>query len=103
LHYLRRREIDALLFRVESLRKYAGTHLKDSSSIRSKTFFKLLELTVRLDLNPGQCRLKSKYLLTRLQNAPLPGDAYAEIEIIPYEHLWDLTLKLLKEKSSRVF
>jgi hypothetical protein len=32
-----------------------------------------------------------------MQSTPVPGDAYAEIEIIPYEQLWAIVLRTLEE------
>ena len=96
LHYLRNKDTDGLLHRIEGLRKYAGTHLKDNFSDRSKTFFRLLMLTVKEDFQASQCRRKGKYLYEKLQVISPPGDAYAEIEIIPYEHIWELILDILE-------
>ncbi len=95
LHYLKTKEVDSLLYRLESLRKYLGRYLKDQSSIRSQLFFKLLMLVVKEDLHPERCRRKGKALSDRLAATPTPGDAFAEIEIIPYEHLWEEILKVL--------
>jgi hypothetical protein len=98
LHYLKTRQTDALLYRIECLRKYALLHLKEQGSVRSKAFFKLLEMVVKEDYHPAQCRQKSRYLYSRLQTSLPPGDAFAEIEIIPYEHLWDWILDTLQSK-----
>ena len=98
LHYLKTDQADALLYRIECLRKYALLHLKEQGGARSKAFFKLLELVVRENYHPVNCRLKSRYLYTRLQSSLPAGDTFAEIEIIPYEHLWDWLLDTLKAK-----
>jgi hypothetical protein len=102
LHFLKTMQTDALLYRIESLRKYAQLHLKENASARSKAFFKLLEMVVKEDFHAGRCRQKSRYLHTRLQTTLPPGDAFAEIEIIPYEHLWDWILLTLQNQKSHV-
>jgi hypothetical protein len=98
MYYLREKDLEALVYRIGYLRKYMGTHLKDSFSDRSRLFFKLLLLTVREQLDPEGCRKKGKGIYEKLQNTPPPGDAYAETEIIPYEHLWDLAIQTLEKK-----
>jgi len=102
LHFLKTMQTDALLYRIESLRKYAQLHLKENASARSKAFFKLLEMVVKEDYHAARCRQKSRYLHTRLQTTLPPGDAFAEIEIIPYEHLWDWILLTLQNQKSHV-
>lgn len=99
LHYLKNDQADALFYRIECLRKYALLHLKEQGSARSKAFFKLLEIVVKEDFQASQCRQKSYYLYSRLQTSLPAGDAFAEIEIIPYEQLWDWVLNTLALQS----
>ena len=98
LHYLKSKEVEALLYRIESLKKYSGRHLKDNFSLRTQYFFKLLMLVVKEDLDPNRVRRKGRALADKLADTPAPGDAYAEIEIIPYEALWEQILRILQEK-----
>ena len=99
LHYLKMKEAEALLYRIESLRKYAGRHLKDVVSLRTQYFFKLLMLVVKEDMSPAKVRRKGRALADKMADTPPPGDAYAEIEIIPYEVLWEHILRILQEKK----
>jgi hypothetical protein len=101
IYLLEKGDVEALLYRIESLKKYISTHLKDVFSLRSKLFLKLLMLAVTEDFDEVQCRQKGEQLYKKLIATPAPGDAYAEIEIVPYEHLWDLILKILKDKETR--
>ncbi|WP_347158611.1 hypothetical protein [Pontibacter chitinilyticus] len=98
IHFLRKHDVEALLYRIESLKKYINTHLKDTFSLRSKTFLKLLILTVTEDFDVEACKTKGEKLYQKLIDTPAPGDAFAEIEIVPYEHLWELILNIIKEK-----
>ena len=95
LYYLRAHDIEALLARLEGLRKYQQRHLRDAATLRSQLFFRLLLLTVKEDFNAKVSEKKGQALLTRLREAPQPGEAFAEIEIIPYEDLWTITLEIL--------
>lgn len=95
LYFLKKGDTEGLLYRIESLKKYILTHLKDSFSLRSKLFLKLLMLTVTEDYNASSCRAKGAKHYQKLIETPTPGDAYAEIEIVPYEHLWELILEAM--------
>lgn len=100
IHFLKNGDAEALVYRIESLNKYILTHLKDAFSLRSKLFLKLLMLTVTEDFNSFACRKKGQKYYDKLAATPTPGDAYAEIEIIPYEHLWELILGILEKQNS---
>lgn len=99
IYFLQKEDSEALLYRIESLKKYILTHLKDTFSLRSKTFLKLMILTVTEDFDADACRKKGQKLYQKLIEAPIPGDAYAEIEIVPYEHLWEHIISILESKS----
>ncbi|WP_345221936.1 hypothetical protein [Hymenobacter koreensis] len=101
LHYLQQNNAEALLMRLEGLRKYETAHLRDVSTLRSRLFFRLLQLTVKVDYDPVMCEEKGQALLNRLRDTPPPGEAYSDIEIIPYESLWVITLELLRNGKLR--
>ncbi|WP_266205115.1 hypothetical protein [Pontibacter kalidii] len=96
IYFLQKKETEALLYRIESLKKYILTHLRDTFSLRSKTFLKLLILIVTEDYDVVACKKKGQKLYQKLIETPIPGDAYAEIEIVPYEHLWEHILDRLE-------
>ena len=97
-YFLQRKDMEALLYRIESLKKYIHTHLKDSFSLRSKLFLKLLILAVTEDFDVESVQKKGRKHLEKLHETPAPGDAYAEIEIVPYEHLWGLIVEMLHKR-----
>ncbi|WP_165822121.1 hypothetical protein [Hymenobacter edaphi] len=101
LHYLREGNIEALLARLESLRKYESAHLRDAATLRSRLMFRLLQLTVKENFDPKACEKKGQAVLSRLSETPPPGEAFAEIEIIPYESLWQQTLLLLQHMADK--
>ncbi|UPL48324.1 hypothetical protein [Hymenobacter sublimis] len=100
LYFLRRRDIEGLLARLEGLRKYEQRHLRDPATLRSQLFFRMLLMTVKENFVPEACEKKTAPLLERLRAAPQPGEAYGEIEIIPYEDLWELTLGILQQLAA---
>ncbi|TGE13799.1 hypothetical protein [Hymenobacter elongatus] len=101
LNFLRRQDVENLLARLESLRKYEQRHLRESATLRSQLFFRLLVLIVKENFEPESCEKKGQPLLSSLHAAPQPGEAYAEIEIIPYEALWGLTLDILRTNMAQ--
>lgn len=97
IYYLQMKETEALLYRIESLKKYILAHLKDNFSLRSKILLKLLIMIVTEDYDAEVCLKKGKNLYQKLIDTPIPGDAFAEIEIVPYEHLWEHILNTLRK------
>ncbi|SNR43231.1 MULTISPECIES: hypothetical protein [Hymenobacter] len=95
LYFLRRRDIEGLLARLDGLRKYEQRHLRNPATLRSQLFFRMLLLTVKENFVARQCEQKAAPLLEKLRVAPQPGEAYGEIEIVPYEDLWAFTLTIL--------
>ena len=97
LHFLRERDLEEVLLRMERLRKYQQLHLRETNALRSRLFLRLLQVVVEKNFDAGRAAERGKTLLQQLRDAPPPGEAFAEVEIIPYEHLWKLVLNLLRE------
>ncbi|MDO3413597.1 hypothetical protein Q3A66_00850 [Hymenobacter sp. BT770] len=97
LHFLRERNLEAVLLRLERLRKYQQRHLYEPTTLRSRLFLRLLQLIVEKNFNAPQAAERGTAMLQQLRETPPPGNAFAEVEIIPYEHLWELVLGLLRE------
>jgi hypothetical protein len=97
VHYLQQRLLEPVLVRLERLRKYQQRHLRDSATLRSRTFLRLLLLLPEADFDPAQLAQRAQPLLRTLHQATLTGDADAEVEIIPYENLWDLVVGVLRQ------
>ena len=98
LQFLRERRLDAVTLRLESLRKYQQRYLRDPSLLRSRTFLRLLLLLPENEFNPDQLirSARVQQQLTTLRQAPAVTEVATEAEIIPYEHLWELTLRILE-------
>jgi len=102
LYFLKKNDLDSMLYRVDALNAYVGKHLQSPFSERTRTLFKLFRaLSSNYLLSPGQMRRRCQYLSEKLASLPTVGDAYAEIEIIPYEHVWDLCLQWLPESQKQ--
>jgi len=92
LQNLKTGDVELLVSQSESLKQYAKRHLSDRTAQRSRLFIRMLALIPLYWGNAEVCRAKGKKLLNQLITTPSPGDAFAEIEIVPYEHLWEWVL-----------
>lgn len=99
LYHLKNKDYDQLYYKEGALRKYLSTYLKDPDSQRSKFFFRLLIIVIRADFNPDKSIKKAQVWLLKLKSSHEPGDAYARIEVIPYEKVWELIIGLLKDNA----
>ena len=97
LHYLRSRNLELVLLRLERLRKYQQRHLTEATMLRSRLFLRLLQVIVEKNFDPQKAAERGQNLLQHLRDTPPPGEAFAEVEIIPYENLWEIVLNLLRE------
>ncbi|MCI1189945.1 hypothetical protein MON38_21180 [Hymenobacter sp. DH14] len=97
LHYLRERNLELVLLRLERLRKYQQRHLTEATTLRSRLFLRLLQVIVDKNFEPKKAAERGQKLLQHLRDTPPPGEAFAEVEIIPYENLWEIVLGLLRE------
>src|SRR5690606_36798518 len=96
LFYLERGDMQSLIKRRDELKSYMDNHFKENFSYRTRTFYKLLNIVVENEMNLKKVQQKSKYLLNTLHENQIVGSSYQEIEIIPYEHLWDLMINMLR-------
>jgi hypothetical protein len=97
VHYLQQRLLEPVLVRLERLRKYQQRHLRDAATLRSRTFLRLLLLLPEADFNPEQLAQRGRTLLNTLRLSSLTREADAEVEIIPYEDLWELVMRVLRQ------
>ncbi|MDQ2795018.1 MAG: hypothetical protein M3Y12_13575 [Bacteroidota bacterium] len=95
LHQLRQHNLDEATVRLERLRKYQQRHLHADCSPRSRLFLRLLRGLADTSFDPAKARQRGRATLETLSHTPNPGEAFAEVEIIPYEHLWELLLHQL--------
>ncbi len=89
LHHLVRDKKDKILDKVERLQTCIYRHPNEGeANYRDKLFFKLLLVMIDSGFESNLARKRGKKLYEKLKTADEPGDAYANLEIIPYEDLW---------------
>lgn len=86
--------------RVEALRTYVYTHLRNDESLRSNCFIKMLLKMTEANFHQNGTIRKAKGLKDKLSEARIGTKGYSNyVEIIPYEKLWDISLKFLRNRA----
>lgn len=85
----------------ERIRKYIVKYLRGEKAERPRLFLRLLLLAIKNELDFDRTKEAGENQFGKLSHAAPPGDAYAEVEIVPYEHLWEAVLIILKQRVKR--
>jgi len=94
---------DQSIDRMEAVNKYCSRYLKQNETFRSSCFIKALMQIPAASFHHGIVEKKAQKYIDMLHTQPLEV-AYQthEIEIIPYEHLWEMALEVLNNTKGRV-
>ncbi|HLP96313.1 MAG TPA: hypothetical protein VK168_19860 [Saprospiraceae bacterium] len=86
----------------EAIEKYCNRYLRKSELLRSNYFIKaLLQIPVNSVMRESAIKKTRKYLdLLKNQPVGLPNQR-ADLEVIPYEHLWEMVIESLKSPLRR--
>ena len=96
---LQQRKYGAIIDRMEPLQAYAHRYLRQDDTFRSNCFIKMLLCLPAASFHKkGVLRKADKYW-KKLQSVPIEqANQSAEMEIVPYEMLWEFVLEGLDEK-----
>ena len=93
---IRLKKHQELIGRIAAVEKYSKRHIKKSNNFRSHYFFKMLLLVPKFNFDRDVIEAKAKPYLKKLESVPLSEAKQSfEIEIIPYETLWEYVLESL--------
>lgn len=99
LFFLRDKKYNRIINRIESLKQYTHRYLRKDDTFRSNCFIKMLLQLPQADFHPVAVRRKSKPYLAKLKTKPLNlAQQGSELEVVPYEILWEKVLSLVDEK-----
>lgn len=99
LYLLLEQEYDKVIDRIEAIEKYCNRYLKRSETFRSNVFIKMLIQIPQASFHKEAVIRKTEKLLALLKSKPLEiANQTHEIEIIPYEDLWNMVLDNLERK-----
>lgn len=94
---LKKDRLDLALTKLPNTERYIYRYLNENpESQREKLFLKLISIAVQCSFNPETAAAKGVKYLKRLRETPEPGDAFAEVEIVPYEQLWEVLLEIME-------
>ena len=86
---------------MEAFEKYIRRHLKSKSSFRAKIFLTMLLRIPKYNFHKAAVLRHTDKLLQKLQGTSSRMGQNLEIEIVPYEVLWQEVIQLLDHKFAR--
>lgn len=100
LIYISEKNYDAFIDRIDAIKKYSGRYLRMQDAYRSSCFIKMLVTISKNNFHPQAIARQALPLKEKLAKTPLDVSPQAyELEIIPYELLWDLIMKALSKNQ----
>lgn len=99
LYAIAERDYAKSVDRIDALDKYCSRHLNDPHTKRSNVFIRmLLQIPVANFHREATARKAERYLKTLTSETTSSASQSHEIEIIPYETLWEMTVASLQLK-----
>ncbi len=100
LFLLEKRKYGDIIDRVDALNQYSFRYLRKDDTFRSNCFIRMIIQMTKAGFHPIRTERYTAELAEKLKGHPLElSDQPVEVEIIPYEHLWDLVMQVLERNS----
>lgn len=97
LMFLSQKNYNKFIDYVDALARYSSRYLKKDETYRSNCFIKMLLTLPEADFHKVAVIRKAEKLVKRLEEMPLEiAPQSSELEIVPYEMLWESALELLE-------
>jgi len=88
--------------RLNALGQYSFRYLRNDETLRSNAFIKMLQKLPLANFHPVRLKRHVEKFHKRLLETPMNiSEQSAEIEIIPYEHLWEIVIELLEMRLEK--
>ena len=102
MHFLIRKQYDKLNDRLDALNAYTYRYLRNDHTLRSNCFIKMLLKLPEAEYHPLRTIRYVKKYEKKLRETPFEISLKAvDVEIIPYEHLWEIILEILNENLKK--
>jgi hypothetical protein len=89
--------------RIEAIEKYCSRYLKMDETFRSNCFIRMLLMIPSSFFHRETVQQRTEKLMHQLQSVPLQvANQSHEIEIVPYEILWNIVLNALPDKQFKI-
>lgn len=99
MYLLRDGMVNDVRKRVNELQKYCSVHLDKRHNYRNSLFIRMLASVPEKEFNYELIAEKSNNYYEKLKKLHFPFDLKTELEVIPYETLWELITGILKENK----
>ncbi|GAB4495642.1 MAG: hypothetical protein OHK0019_25310 [Saprospiraceae bacterium] len=102
LYALANHDYEQCLDRMEGIEKYCSRYLKQNDTFRSNCFIKMLLQIPAYAFHRERVTRQTQKLYEMLRSVPMEvANQTYEIEIIPYEALWQITVNALEKEPSK--
>ena len=99
-----RKRLQKVLDRIEAIQQYCYRYLQQDSNVRSNTFIKMLLQIPAANFHRSTVVSRTTRYLKELSKKPLEvevSNQSYELEIIPYEELWEMALESMNNPSRK--
>ena len=95
-------QYDQAIDRIEAIEKYCSRYLRQDETFRSNSFIKMLLTIPENHFHKAAVVRKAEKYLQKMKQFPqnLTGQAF-EIEVIPFEDMWEIALNTLENTHRR--
>ncbi|TVQ49433.1 MAG: hypothetical protein EA362_04455 [Saprospirales bacterium] len=98
MFFLGRNEYGKYIDRLEALQQYRRRHLGEANTFRANCIIKMMTKVGKLSFHPVRVIAHTKKDLNTLSSmTPEFSNSSADVEIIPYEDLWQMVLEMLEK------
>jgi cytochrome b involved in lipid metabolism len=92
-------KIDAVKELIREISYYIYKHPVAAYSPRSRMFLKLVNVILKCDMEARICKKKGRYLYQQLKHTDQYGDAYSDLEILPYDVIWEKLMESIEQET----
>lgn len=96
IYLLKEGNIEEVRRRIDALQQYNSTHLDKRHNYRNSIFIRLLSIVTEKEFNYELIEEKGRNYFHKLEQTNIPSDPETDMEIIPYEKLYQYILNYLK-------
>ncbi len=96
MHFLVKKQYDKVVDKLDALNQYTFRYLKNDHTLRSNCFIKMLLKLPEAEYHPLRTERYVKKYEQKLKENPFELSLkVVDVEIIPYEHLWEIIIDIL--------
>jgi hypothetical protein len=100
LFLIRQKKYSRAIDRVEAMDQYCYRYLRKDENFRSNCFIKMLIQVTKADFNPIRAQRYAHKYHKKLLSVPMEiADQPIDVEIVPYEDLWEMVLRVLEQNK----